>query len=78
MRRERRQTVYPIAAGRCVAAGVPSRLGASGELQAFVEGGVTANRRGHQEAVAFAEDALDIVGIDVRVSDDDIVLLAEC
>jgi hypothetical protein len=42
-----------------------ARYRASRQLQAFVEGRVAAHRRGHQEAVAFAEDALDIVGIDV-------------
>src|SRR5262245_22920518 len=51
-------------------------LCASCQLQAFVEGGVAAHRRGHQEAVALAEDALHVVGVDVRMADHYVVLLA--
>src|SRR5580704_10929847 len=36
----------------------------------------TLHRRAHQEAVAFLDDALDIALLDVRVADDDIMLLA--
>ncbi len=52
------------------------RSGASSELQALVECRVAAHWSGHQEAIALAEDALDIVGIDVGMADDDVVLLA--
>src|SRR5262245_25863549 len=55
---------------------VPANLRPSGELEPFVQRGVTAHRRGHQKAIALAEDALDIVGIDVGVADDHVVLLA--
>jgi hypothetical protein len=51
-------------------------LGATGELAAFVERGVTAGRRRHQEAIALAEDALDVVGIDMGMAYGNIVLLA--
>ena len=37
---------------------------------------VALHRRAHQEAIAFLDDALDIVLLDMRMADDDIVLLA--
>src|SRR5581483_479273 len=37
---------------------------------------VTLRRRHHQEAVALLDDALDVAGLDVRVADHDVVLLA--
>src|SRR5262245_66148221 len=48
----------------------------SGELEPLVQGGVAAYRRGHQKAIALAPDALDVVGIDVGMADDHVVLLA--
>src|SRR6266540_3529950 len=53
-----------------------ARLRPPGELQSLVEGGVAAHRRRHQEAVAFAENALDIVCVDVRMPDRHVVRLA--
>src|SRR6266487_28924 len=41
----------------------------------YLQGGVTAHRRGHQEAVALGEDALHVVDINVRVADDNVVPL---
>src|ERR1044072_760304 len=37
---------------------------------------VAAGRRAHQEAVAFAQDALAVAGFNMRMPDDDVVLLA--
>src|SRR5579859_6242800 len=37
---------------------------------------VALHRRAHQEAIAFADDALDVALLDMRVADHDIVLLA--
>src|SRR6266540_953480 len=45
------------------------------EFEPFIQGGVTAHRRGHQEAVALGEDALHVVDINVRVADDNVVPL---
>src|SRR5436309_3515600 len=53
-----------------------AKLRASGELEAFVERRIAAHRRSHQETVAFAEHALHVAGVDVRMADHDIVLLA--
>src|SRR5262249_1243618 len=55
---------------------VPAKLRPSGELEPLVQRRVTAHRRGHQKAIALAEDALDVVGIDVGVADDHVVPLA--
>src|SRR5215467_11529855 len=43
---------------------------------ALVERREAAARRGHQEGVALAEDALDVGRVDVRVADRDLALLA--
>src|SRR3990172_11947846 len=53
-----------------------SVLGGAGEVGAVVEAGVGARRRRHQEPVALRQDALDVVGVDVRVADGDVVRLA--
>src|SRR5262249_29467840 len=45
----------------------------AGEFESFVQGGIAAHRRGHQEAVAFGKDAFHIAGVDVRVTDNDVV-----
>src|SRR2546430_13303201 len=45
------------------------------EFEPFIQGGVTAHRRGHQEAVALGEDALHVADINVRGADDDVVPL---
>src|SRR6516165_8519611 len=47
-----------------------------GQLQSLVQGGIAAHRRRHEKAIALAQDALDIVGIHMRVADDNIMLLA--
>src|SRR5215510_14966673 len=62
----------PFAPARRAYAG----LCASRQLQALVEGGIAAHGGGHQEAIAFAEDALHVVGVDMGMADDHIVLLA--
>ena len=42
----------------------------------FVELGEAARRRAHQEPVAFTDDALHVVVLDMRVADDDAMLFA--
>src|SRR4051794_2063401 len=37
---------------------------------------IAARRRAHQEAVAFGEDALAVAGLDMRMADDNVMLLA--
>src|SRR5712692_2975787 len=51
-------------------------LAAADDLLRGGEVPVTLHRRAHQETVAFLDDALAVAGLDVRVSDHDIVLLA--
>src|SRR5262249_40879736 len=48
----------------------------SGQLQTLLERRVAAHRRRHQETITFSENALDVVGVDVRMADRHVVLLA--
>src|ERR1700757_1802470 len=51
-------------------------LSAPRMLPCCFEMAVALYRRAHQEAIAFADDALDIALLDMRMADDDIMLLA--
>src|SRR5271169_5264911 len=52
------------------------RSGPSGMFPRRFQVAETLHRRAHEEAVAFLDDALGIALLDVRVANDDIVLLA--
>src|SRR5262249_6651220 len=67
--RQRREKAFPARGGE-------NKLPAPGMLPRRFEMAVTLHRRAHQEAIAFADDALDIALLDMRMADDHIMLLA--
>src|SRR5262245_6261538 len=55
--------------------GTGESLPPPGQLARLIEMSVAAHRCAHQEAIAFLDDALDIVRFHMRVADDDVGLL---